>query len=72
VADQLVLTLAILLAPFLPASAERLWKTLGMDGSVHQQKWSDATRRLAVGHKISKPSPLFRKLDLKELPKLAS
>jgi methionyl-tRNA synthetase len=72
VADQLVLTLAILLAPFLPESAERLWKALSLDGSVHQQKWSDATRRLAVGHKIGKPSPLFRKLDLKELPKLDS
>ena len=70
VADQLVLKLTILIAPFLPASAERLWKTLGMDGSVHQQKWSEAARKLEVGHKINKPSPLFKKFETKELPKL--
>ena len=72
VADQVVKTLAVLMAPFLPSSAEKLWQTLNLEGSVHQQKWYDATRKLEPGHEIRKPSPLFKKLEATELPKLGS
>lgn len=72
VADQVVKTLAILMAPFLPSSAERLWRILNLKGSVHQQKWLEATRELEPGHEIGKPFPLFRKIEAKDLPKLGS
>lgn len=72
VADQVVKTLATLIAPFLPTSAEKLWHILNLEGNVHQQRWSEATRRLEPGHEIRRPSPLFRKIDAKELPKLGS
>jgi methionyl-tRNA synthetase len=72
VADQAVKTLALLLAPFLPNSAERLWQILNLEGSVHQHRWSDATRRIEPGHEIRRPTPLFGKIEAKELPKLGS
>ncbi|MCJ7633116.1 methionine--tRNA ligase [Candidatus Bathyarchaeota archaeon] len=72
IADQLVKILTILMAPFLPTSAEKLWQILNLEGSVHQQRWSEAKKELRSGHTIKKPSPLFRKIEAKELPRLAS
>jgi len=59
-----VATLAVLLAPFVPASAEKLWRMLGLEGSVHDKgRWNEAKKLLlAPGHRIGKPEPLFRKL----------
>ncbi len=59
-----VATLAVLLAPFVPASAEKLWRMLGLEGSVHDRgRWNEAKKpMLKPGHRIGKPEPLFRKL----------
>ena len=62
VAAQLVKALAILLAPFVPSSAEKLWSMLGMEGSVHQASWEEALEPLKPGHRVGKPEPLFRKV----------
>lgn len=67
--DQLVKSLSILLAPFMPFSAEKLWKTLNLPLSVHEQHWESVTEELRPGHKINRPVPLFRKVDLKEVAK---
>ena len=63
VAARLVKASAIVSAPFIPFSAEEIWKTLNLPGSVHEQKWSDATKPLPANHKIGKPKPLFSKIE---------
>ena len=62
-AAQFVKALSVLLAPFVPSSADRLWSMLGLDGSAHEAFWDDALRPLEPGHAIRKPEPLFRKIE---------
>jgi len=66
VAAQIVKALAVASAPFIPGSAEQLWQTLGLPGSVHAARWDEALTPLEPEHKISKPQPLFKKIDLTE------
>ena len=57
--------LAILMYPFLPFSAEKLWKMLGLNGSVADQSWEDAAdpHSIKPGHKIGRVEPLFKKIE---------
>lgn len=70
---QLVASFAILIEPFMPFTAEKIWKELlNMPGSVHEQNWERAkTPILKEGHKINKPVTLFKKIpkdvDLNEI-----
>jgi len=66
VATQIVKSLAISSAPFIPFAAEEIWKTLNLPENVHTQKWTEALNPLPANHKISKPKPLFRKIDADE------
>jgi methionyl-tRNA synthetase len=66
VAAQIVKTLAIVSAPFIPSAAEEVWKTLNLPGTVHEQKWDEALKPLPPGHRILKPEPLFKKIDVDE------
>ena len=66
VAAQIVKALAILLAPFIPFTAEKLWKLLNLPGSVHEQRWEEALKPLPAGHKIGRAKPLFRKVEANE------
>jgi len=66
VAAQLVKALAIGSAPIIPFTAEELWKTLNLLGSVHQQRWEEALKPLPAGHKIGDAKPLFRKIEADE------
>jgi methionyl-tRNA synthetase len=66
VAAQIVKALAITSAPFIPNTAEQIWQTLGLPGSVHKARWNEAIEPLAVGHKINTPQPLFKKIDADE------
>jgi methionyl-tRNA synthetase len=66
VAAQLVKALAITSAPIIPFTAEELWRTLNLPGSVHQQKWDEALKPLPAGHKIAEAKPLFRKIEADE------
>lgn len=62
--------LAILLEPFLPFSAEKLWEQLNLEGSVHKQDWDSASRlTIKSGHEINKPEILFRKVQDEEIRK---
>ncbi len=67
VSAQIVKTLAILLAPITPKTAERIWKLLNLSGSVHQQLLSETTKELPPEHKIEKPEPIFRKISLSDI-----
>lgn len=63
-----VKSLAILLEPYLPFSAEKLWKQLNLKNSVHKQSWSSASKlTIKSGHKINKPRVLFRKVRDEEI-----
>jgi methionyl-tRNA synthetase len=66
VAAQIVKALAIVSAPFIPFAAEEIWKTLNLPGTVHEQEWDEALKPLPHGHKIVKPKPLFKKIDVDE------
>jgi methionyl-tRNA synthetase len=63
VAAQIVKALVITSAPIIPFAAEELWKTLNLQGSVHEQKWMEALNPLLANHKIAKPKPLFKKIE---------
>jgi methionyl-tRNA synthetase len=59
--------LAILLEPFLPSSAEKIWKLLGYDDSVHGQDWLSASKlMLQPGWQIRKPEIIFKIIEAKE------
>lgn len=61
-------TLAIVLEPYMPFSAEKIWKQLNLDGSVHEQKWDSASELLVKpNHKLGSVEPLFKKIDAKEI-----
>jgi len=64
---EIVQALCMVLAPFLPFSSDKIWKTLGHDGSIHDASWNDAMKPLLVGTLIEKPKPLFRKLLLDDI-----
>ena len=63
VTNQVVKALAVLLEPFLPESAQKIWIRIGLDGSIHSQRWEDALETLCPGHSIPEPVPLFLKID---------
>jgi len=63
---KIVNALAVLLAPYLPYSSDKLWEILGHKDSIHKQDWSSAFEELNVGLILEKPMPLFKKLDLEE------
>ena len=63
---QVVKALAVVSAPFVPGTAEQIWQTLNLPGSVQNGKWQDAISRLEPGHKIGKAKPLFKKIDSDE------
>jgi methionyl-tRNA synthetase len=66
VAVQIVKSLAIVSVPFIPFAAEEIYSTLGLLGSVHSQKWTEALNPLPANHKIAKSKPLFHKIDTDE------
>lgn len=66
VCTNLCRSLSIVLAPFIPGSAERLWTQLNLDGSVHGQKWIEAKNFVLKNHEIKKPEPLFKKIIYEE------
>jgi methionyl-tRNA synthetase len=65
-----VRSLAILLEPYTPFSAEKLWQQLNLDGTVYQQKWEAASQIVINGgHKIRQPSVLFERIQDKDIEK---
>ncbi len=65
-----VRSLAVLLEPFIPSSAEALWELLNQRGSVHEQDWNSiSSLQIAPDHQIRKPKVLFRKIEDPEIEK---
>lgn len=65
---QAVQTLAVLMEPFLPFSAEKVWAMLGHQGSVHDQAWDQvAAMTLQPGHALGQEQILFTKIEDKQI-----
>ncbi len=59
-------SLAVILAPFLPFSSQRLWHALGHDGDIHRESWDSALDDIPSGQALRVGKPLFPKLELAE------
>ncbi|MCL2359246.1 MAG: methionine--tRNA ligase [Candidatus Bathyarchaeota archaeon] len=66
VAVQIVKAISVVSEPFMPTTAQQLWQTLNLPGTVEQSNWTDALVPLEPGHKILKPQPLFHKIETDE------
>jgi methionyl-tRNA synthetase len=61
---QLELALAVLMDPFMPFSAAKLWKMLNAPGSCHEQRWQEIPKlRLPEGRPLGVKEILFRKIE---------
>ena len=61
---QLQLALAVMMDPFMPFSAEKLWKMLQAPGSHRDVRWQDLEGlRLPAGHPLGAREILFRKIE---------
>lgn len=68
VSANAVQSLGILLEPFIPNSAERIWDQLNLTDNVHNQEWSHASRLgMSAHHKIGRIQPLFEKIEKRKL-----
>lgn len=65
---RIVKALAVYMAPYMPEAADKAWRALGEDGSVHDAAWDDAAAPLESGATLQPPKALFVKLDRKDLP----
>jgi len=56
-------TLAVLIAPFLPNTAARAWKIVGLEGVPDAPgTWDNATDSLGDKHEIGEPEVLFQRI----------
>ncbi len=63
-AADLLRTIAVVVCPVLPQSAERLWEQLGCEGNVEDQSIQQLNwGGLRPGTKVGKPEPIFPRLD---------
>jgi methionyl-tRNA synthetase len=62
---RLVKALAVCTAPYLPYSSGRIWKMLGNQDEI--KNWEEALTDLKEGTPLETPTPLFKKLDLKDI-----
>lgn len=67
VSAQVVKALGSILSPFLPFTAERIWQMLNLGQGVHSAKWTECEVPLPAGHRIGKPSPLFKKIPVSNI-----
>nr|XP_003702412.1 PREDICTED: methionine--tRNA ligase, cytoplasmic [Megachile rotundata]XP_012138592.1 PREDICTED: methionine--tRNA ligase, cytoplasmic [Megachile rotundata] len=67
---NLACLLSALLAPFMPNAARELRTQLGLDASNYGYIPDIITNILPAGHKIGKPSPLFKKIEDKDVEAL--
>ncbi len=68
-----VRSLAIVIFPFIPESAQKIWHQLGLDGNITEFPWNEiSVLGISPGHTLGVASPLFAKVeesDIKEYKK---
>ncbi|KYK25778.1 MAG: methionine--tRNA ligase [Candidatus Proteinoplasmatales archaeon SG8-5] len=55
--------LAVIMAPYLPFSSQRLWESLGEEGDIAEVSWDEALAAPEAGRTLAEPKPLFEKLE---------
>ncbi len=64
VCANLLRSIAIVAAPLLPYTAEKIWKMLALAGSVHEMSWDEAKKTgVEGGHRIGAVSALYEKIE---------
>ncbi|KAA0015107.1 MAG: methionine--tRNA ligase [Thermoplasmata archaeon] len=63
---KIVKFLAVASAPYMPKTADKIWKMLGYNDSIHNRKWDEAYEELEE-NELQKPVPLFNKLNLDDI-----
>jgi methionyl-tRNA synthetase len=64
IAIQIVRSIAILLEPVVPATAQKIWKLLNLDISMREEGWDSASEfRIKEGKQLSKPEILVAKIE---------
>jgi methionyl-tRNA synthetase len=58
---QVIQTLKVILAPFLPFSSQRLHEMLGFSGELAREPWEAPA--VPAGQRLGEPKPLFQRLD---------
>jgi methionyl-tRNA synthetase len=57
-------TLALISAPILPETADKVWEMLGFDKSLQELDWNEvASMEIPPGQKLAKPEILFQKIE---------
>jgi len=69
IAANAVRSIAILLFPFIPSSAQKIWKQLGISENLSAQDWYSASElRLPQGHLIGNDIiPIFKRIERTEI-----
>ena len=64
--------IAILSSIFIPATAEKIYKYLGLENDVHSERWDHiSTEFIPVGTQIHpNPKPIFQKIDSERIDEL--
>ena len=55
--------LAVIMAPFLTFSSQRLWRSLGYDSDIHAQRWDEALEDVPTAQQLHVGKPLFEKIE---------
>ena len=59
-----VRSMAVMICPFIPESACRVWEQLGMPGSPEDASWENISKlEIRHGHKLGRVYPLFEPID---------
>ncbi|MDH4123827.1 MAG: class I tRNA ligase family protein, partial [Thermoplasmata archaeon] len=61
---KIVRALSVMSYPYLPFSAEEIWKYLGYKDDIKDQGLRSLEKELLVGTKLSPPKPIFKKIEL--------
>ncbi len=64
---QAVKIISHVIEPFLPFTAEKLWRMLNLEGDPHSTTFDDMRIMLRSGHTIGYVKPLFEKVSAEEL-----
>lgn len=64
IAVQIVRSLALLLEPVVPATANKMWSLLNLEMSMKEEGWDSASQfKLQEGHRVRKPEILITKIE---------
>lgn len=61
---------SILISPFMPSTAPKIWAQLGIEESLAEQRLNDAQNwgQLKAGIKVNDPQPIFPRIEIKTEP----